>query len=453
MRLPRSLVWLSIGASLVAGGVQCSSSSSAPPGGTGTGGGGGNFDAGLQDQVAVDSPGQVDSPPPPPDGDTLGGLTVDDIPDVPCIPNGGATVTLYAADAGTTTPLSRMSQVNGRRVAGGIDAYGVELFDLSGANPGSLIASLGTGLIEFSVEGTTFGVAGNTATDVFFQRYNSSGATQGSQVTLATGLPQHPSGVSIGSGDGQSLVVWGDGGNISAQAVDSNGNAVGSSFTVATRAYATLLYSSVAYAGNGVWGIAWTGDVPLGGGGGLYGTVSAVALANTSGVTAGPNTLTTTQFVFEVYKIIHTPSGYAMLVAQAIHDGIYVILLDNSGNVSGHVKRYIGADIAWDIVAQGNEMGLVVERQLDNDEVDAGGPGVDAANDADLDLQPYQLRFRPLADDGSVLGPWVCIGQDVPSNSAFQDMAIDLDPGGGYAVASRSPAGDELLTIFNHLGQ
>jgi hypothetical protein len=111
-----------------------------------------------------------------------------------------------------------------------------------------------------------------------------------------------------------------------------------------------------------------------------------------------------------------------------------VIPLDATGTVSGAAHRLVGSDIAWDVAVQGNQLGVVGNQILYED----GGSTMDSR------------LFRPLDLTGKALGPWVCVGPPQPAGPV--DMAIDSD-GTGFAVVSQDPAGDEVLTRFNAMGQ
>jgi hypothetical protein len=281
---------------------------------------------------------------------------------------------------------------------------------------------------DVASEGSTIGAVGSDPTDVLYARFDPQGTALGPAITLVAHLGGSPTGVAIGGANGNSLVVWGSGGALYAQAINA-GSPAGVPFQLAANVYTTAVYATIAASATG-YAIAWTGDPVQGA------TESALAFATATGVTGSPTVLTVSSLAFKVHRLVAISSGYVLLVdgAPIGTDDVYVIPLDATGTVSGAAHRLVGSDIAWDVAVQGNQLGVVGNQILYED----GGSTMDSR------------LFRPLDLTGKALGPWVCVGPPQPAGPV--DMAIDSD-GTGFAVVSQDPAGDEVLTRFNAMGQ
>ena len=360
----------------------------------------------------------------------LGTLATVDEPDTPCVPAGGATTVLFSGpDAGGVTPgIAELRMLGAGRFGSGDDVNGFVTFAIDGTSPRAFPIHLGAGLSPFSSEGQSIGGAGATSSSIFYQRYDAQGVASGSTQTLATGLTSPPLAMAIAGDGGGSLVAWVSGGRLHAAGVTSGGAPAGPAFDVGPADLSTTM--SIAPTGTG-FGIVWTNEPTS------ATTASRFALVTAAGVVGAPVTLTTSAVQFLVKRIVHTPTGFAVLALSALGDDhVYVVILDPSGNVAGPAHRLLGADFPWDIAAQGTELGVVI---ASNDMIVDGAEG------------PRRPFFRPLDAAGHALGPWVCLGAGLASN-AVQDMAIDAD-GTGYAVVFQDPSADELLTRIGPLGK
>jgi hypothetical protein len=392
------------------------------------------------------SPPMGDAAPPPPTDATssdsptdasttsdspLGMLSTIDEPSAPCTQAGGTKTLLFsAADAQTTPAISRLGTVVTQRFGDGPGMFGsYATFDPTGANPQIYKVTLGIVTNVIVSEGATVGVGAANNTTIVYQRYNAQNTAIGQLQTLASGIAGPPNALWMGAGGGGSLVVWALGEGLHAAGVTAAGVVAGPAFDFATGGGASFDVT-IAYGGT-TYALAWTAQPSAN----TY--RSQFVLATPTGLMGAPVDITTSTTAFHVVKLVPTPTGFALLFAGILQDDhIYVVPLSATGAVTGPAHRYLGADVPWDLAAQGTELGLVVEG---NDVAVDGSEG------------PRTPLFRPLDATGHPLAPWVCLGNPVPAGQT-QDLAIDADET-GYAIVYPTETSDEMFLLVDHLGQ
>ncbi len=390
------------------------SSSSTTSTTSGSGGGAGAAGGGGSGGASSGSAGQGGV------GGTLAPIDIEDVPDTACVARGGSTVELYPSDP--YAPLfGRLESVGSRRVTG--NALGIEgmvTFDADGANASSPPTAIGNGN-RFASEGSTIGITALDGTNVIYQRYDAQGAAVGSELSLGTApvakLPQ------IGGGEGEALVVWADGDSLLARGIDTNGAAAGPEFSFGANTYDDHLSVAIAHRSGG-FAVAWAGDYTAGTYATRFVRTTATGLEGAStGFTTGTDPLV-------VNRLVKTPTGYAVLMTGPLPNvEPFVVLLDEQGQATGPAYKLLGAHFAWDIAAQGTELGVLAGRAT-------GEP-----------------EFRPFDASMAPLGSWVCL--DVPGDITDRG-GIDAN-GTGYAVVYYRPElpvpqGKEIFAVFDHLG-
>jgi hypothetical protein len=155
-------------------------------------------------------------------------------------------------------------------------------------------------------------------------------------------------------------------------------------------------------------------------------TTLALAKATSAGLVGSVKTIASTTTQYQILRIVPTPAGYALLLGIYAPSSTFVVALDSTGAPSSVVHAFANASFGFDLAAQGGELGLLAQRST------------------------QEVEFRPLGDDGAPLGGWVCL--DGPSTNAFELASVDGDGTADYAVVYRTPANDETLVRFDHLG-
>lgn len=345
------------------------------------------------------------------------------VPDTACGVAGGTRATL---NAGGTAPLfDALGTVGARRVAQGAGDEGFVLLDVSGANASAAPVVLGLDLNHIATGGSVLGVVGVTLPDIFFQRYDATGAVVGGGPALQLGSDPS-SEVFVGQSAGAFLTVWSDTQGVTARGVDAAGALAGPAFAL-DAAKQENFTASVVSSGSS-FAVLWVGYTFTSPGHTLirtvFATASTTAAIATHDISANDQART-------VVQLVKTPTGYAALVddpgGPPDNTGrTRLLLLDANGNVTNAPSPFLaGAVRGLGLAAQGGELGVVVERTAQT------------------------VGFRPFDANAAPLGPWVCLGSTAPSmNSA----AIDAD-GAGYAVTFGSGANHAAsLARFNRLG-
>jgi hypothetical protein len=344
----------------------------------------------------------------------LGTLTIVDVPDTACDQIVGTSVELYSDMSGAPA-LSRLGRVSGRRVASGRYVPGFVTFDLNGSGPSPAVVGLDPDFDITASEGNTIGLVAADGTTVQFQRYSSNDGPMGSPVMLGNSLG---AGVDI-SGDaaGASLVVWADAMNMNGRSVDASGSA-GAAFTFADGMPTKSIAVSLAR-GAQEFALAWSADDS-------GKTHTRFVRITTTGIAGSVVDLTGASSAAYVVKLVAVPSGYALLVhLGTLSKEVVVVLLDSAGKVTGPAHRFLGTKFAWDLGANGTNLGLVAKR--------ADG----------------SAEFRLLDAKGDASGNWKCL--DAPSDDTYDQAGIDAD-GTGWAIVYRTPGGGEKFVRTNLTG-
>ena len=349
----------------------------------------------------------------PPSAATLGSIAIVDEPDTPCAMPGGTPVLLYrGVDGGSpsSTPvIEHLDHVGSRRFAGDLDGF--VSFDSTGANPSSAKTSVGTYGTVFASEGTTVGAVGSSYNLISYRRFDGLGAPLTAPLTLATRTVAPP-GLAMAGGAGASVAIWADG-RLYGAGVTASGAVAAPAFTIGN-VFSTLLSTAITFNGS-TFAVFWSDrKTPLD-------VESWFALVSPAGVVSAPVLIASTHALHRVVHVAATPTGYA--VALDASSEMFVLTLDPTGNPSGSAHRLLGAAFTWDVVSQGNELGVMVNAK---------------------DNTP---RFRPLDATGKPIGNWVCF-TPLPCD----DAALDKD-GIGYAAVYRTyPGYDVTYRVFDHVG-
>ncbi len=344
----------------------------------------------------------------------LGNVAIVDVPDTSCDALVGTTLSLYP-DKSNAPAIDTLTQVNGKRLAGGRFVPGFVTFGLDGSTPSAAVVGLDPDFDLVASEGNTIGLATADGTSIRFQRYSSNDAPMGNVVPLGNA---NGAGVAIaGDSAGGSLVVWANATSMSGRFVDSTSNAM-PAFTFADGVPVKSIVTSMVRAGN-EFGLAWT-TVENGIARGRFARLSK------AGVIGSVMELTGDAYKHYLVKLVKTPTGYALLLhSGGLSFDTIVVILDAQGNVTGSARRFLGTKFAMDLGAIGGNLGLIAKR-ADN-----------------------VTEFRPLDASGAPIGDWKCI--DAPSDDTYDQAAIDAD-GTGWAIVYRTPGGGEKFVRTNLMG-
>jgi hypothetical protein len=345
----------------------------------------------------------------------LGTIPVVDVNDSACSPLSGTVVTLFPDDS-NAPPLGYLTQVNGKRLAGGRYARGFVTFAMDGSNPSPAAVGLDPEFDLVTSEGSTIGLVTSDVVTTRFQRYASTDAPVGNVVDLGNGTG---AGLAIaGDGNGGSLMVWADSTSMKGQYVDSNGVAA-TPFVFANGLANQSAQSSLVHSGANEFALAWSI------------TENGIARGrfvrlSTSGTIGSIVDLTGDAFKHYVVKLVKTPTGYALL----LHSGAFsfdtlVVKLDAQGQVQGDARRYLGTKFAMDLAFANSNFGLLAKR----------ADGI--------------TEFRLLDANADPVGDWRCI--DTASQDIYDQAAIDAD-GTGWAIVYRTPLSGEKFVRTNLMG-
>lgn len=344
----------------------------------------------------------------------LGTIPVMDVMDSDCATLSGTIVELYP-DNSNAPPLGYLTQVNGKRVAGGRWARGFVTFGLNGGSPSPKVVGLDPEFDLVTSEGSTIGLVTSDVVTTRFQRYASTDAPMGNVVDLGNGTG---AGLAIaGDGNGGSLMVWADSTSMKGQFVDSNGVAA-TPFIFANGLSGQSAQSSLIRSGN-EFALAWSV------------VENGIARArfvrlSTTGIIGSIVELTGDAYKHYVVKLVKTANGYALL----LHSGGFsfdtiLVNLDDQGQSQGSARRFLGTKFAMDLTFANGNLGLMAKR-LD---------GI--------------TEFRLLDSNGDPSGDWRCI--DGASDDPYDQAAIDVD-GAGWAIVYRTPLAGEKFIRTNLTG-
>lgn len=356
-----------------------------------------------------------------------GGFSVVDVPDTPCVPAGGATRDVYAADATIFRPLRAVPV--GARLAMETDD-GFVLMDGDGSNASAQpvttpFAISGTG----STPGTLLALGGTTQT-LSVARFDAAGTPQGTfDVASRAGGSS-----AVGGGEGTALVAFLSGTELRARGFTEGGAPAGGVFTFRQgvgEIEATAF--DVAHASGAEYGVAFVGQ-----GGGMhrlvFTRVSTTARVGTS------FTLLFGDQPLRLVQLAKVGQGFAILLERRSKTGeteVLLVRLDGAGQIAGPVLRLLGTMRAFGVASSKGEIGVLAWRAR-------------AGADPDEPV-PDAVEFRPFSAAGEALGGWVCVGPAFPSFTADVGAAIVGDDV-GYRVLARTPARAVTLTRFDRLG-
>ena len=376
---------------LAAGLVACSSGGGVPPIGDGKDSGPGS-DAATKDAAAdvatSDAASDGGSDASDANASDAGGPTFVDVADTTC--QGLASDAGAVLVAGPGAPrFTTTAAVSSRRFAASEDQ--VLTFDTDGANAGAPFAPPAIDAIVDASEGSAIAVASLNSGAVGFTRYDASGAVTLATQTLQASTPAGDPALAIASRSGASLVVWRQGTNLrgleyttsAGATVDFGASTFGSSVDVAA-----------APTSNG-YVVAWTGDP----GDGTY-RLRFTTWGATSNVTVSYKQTAP----MHVVRIVPAASGsgWAALVnSEFPQAAVLLVPLDASGNVSGSIRRYLGATYAWDVASSNAGYALVARRATNEPE------------------------WRSLTTSGDGQSSWVCL--DGSLGNQIGGSAVDSD--------------------------
>ncbi len=348
----------------------------------------------------------------------LGNVPIVDVADSACSPLGSAMPVELYPDGSVPPPLGYLTQVNGKRLAGGRWARGFVTFGLNGSAPSPAAVGLDPEFDLVTSEGTTIGLVTSDVVTIRFQRYTSNDTPVGNPLNLGNGTG---AGLALaGDANGGSLIVWANQTSMTGQFIDSSGVAA-PSFVFANGMSSTAVDSSLVRSGTNEFALAWS-VIENGAARGRFVRLSK------SGIVGSIVELTGDAAKHYVVKLVKTPTGYALL----LHSGGFtydtlIVMLDAQGQVQGSARRYLGTKFAMDLAFMNNNFGFLAKR----------ADGV--------------TEFRLLDANGDPVGDWKCI--DGPSQELYDQAAIDAD-GVGWAIVYRTPGGGEkfLRTNLNGTG-
>jgi len=403
---------------MLAGAAACSSEdapphhplstavSSSSAGGAGTAGAGGAGGSSASGGAATGGGGAAVM---------LGAIALVDEPDTPCSPTKAMAVEIYAG-ADSPPALDRLARVGTRWMASGAAfPSGFVTFDNDGTGASPAPVKAADEDVDFAAsEGTSIGRAGQKGTEIVYTRFDDQDATIAGPLTVAGVSPVN---LSIGGdGEGGALVLWGEGGAMHARPVVDGVLAAAFEFGAGT--LDTYFTGSVAGAGKGVFGAAWSSAV---------GTkhVSSFAKLGAGGPVAGVVPLTSTPIVHSIVKVVKTSLGYALLMQADFQPLTAVVVqVDADGALLGPGHRLLGTTVGFDLAAIGSGDGFAVVARRSSKEI----------------------QLRTFDANGLALTPWICLGG--PSTDLFASGAVAGD-GDGYAVIYRDDVthGEMLLHV------
>ncbi len=392
------------------------SGTDAAAGGTGNAGSGGTSDGGTFDSGAggiPDRPGETDA------GTItgeLGNVPVIQVPDTECVPRGGSSVELYPGDPGAPV-FGQLGKVGERRFASGGIVPGFVVFGADGSEASMVITSA-EDQQAFASEGMQLAEAGLTGSTIFYQRYDALGSAVGGAVELTSNASRAPY---VGAGEGQSLIAWTESTALKARGIDSDGQAAGAAFEIASIATPDSVKASILRRQDG-FAVIWSERVSA------FQYRTRFALATSTELEGPPIDVIEDAPEHELVQAIKTPSGYAVLISGGPLDyAPYILVLDEAGERTMPAARLMGSFMGYGLAAQGEELGVVAP--LDSEE-----PG----------FRAFDAALKPL-------GPWVCLDAKTDINDP---IGIDSD-GAGYAVVYRretEAGGAEIYARFDRLG-
>lgn len=324
------------------------------------------------------------------------------IPDTECSAPALAAVQVYA----TSMELTDLVAVGSRFMASGPRGY--VRFDQDGGNADATPTLLADGQNVLNDEGAgVVGVAGGGDGYVAYQRFDENGHVTGPRTMAFDDV----NGIAAAMTDaGDSVVVWGWGGQLSANHLSAD-DFPGTSFTVQGGAY-TAAFQLRAADGPEAIGVAWYGSS-------VGEKQTRFLQVSASGVVGEPMVVYDTLTQHSLNAMAATDDGYMVLVTGEQPDLTpWLIALDGTGDVTAGPTRLDGASLGHDLVSRGDTIAVIAGRAT-------GEP----------QLRVFDLQLEPL-------GPWVCLDTD---HNAGVPAAIALD-GAGYAALYEASTGAVMLS-------
>jgi hypothetical protein len=344
---------------------------------------------------------------------SFGPLTIEDVPDTPCVPSRAPAVQLSDGLA-TASGFDRVGQLGDRRFAFGSAGSVAITFGYEGDGPsmpilGPLVATAQNGDLEALLA---------TADGLGLQVYDGQGKEKGTPIALEGAMATGPS---LAAGPTTTLAIWCTPDDVAGQLYDQ------------ARAPGAAVLLSGASAGNQecrtatVWNgknftVAWTRRLHDGK------TKTSVSYVDLDGSVSFVKVVVQSDGSHSLIDFVRASFGYVLFMIEDEQSGLPVaIRLDDFGNVLRPAVRIQGTREAFGVATFGDEFAISA--------LIANG----------------RAAMRPFDSAAKVLGPWVCLDDRPPSMPLAGRAALGTDDQ-GYAIVARMSDGSNWYMRTNHLG-